>query len=139
MNTIDLAAMRQRLEDMRQEYAAQIKDLTTGEDQVLPSDPQHDGAISDDPADDADAMYDAERNIALADNARDQLEQVENALARIANGKYGICAACGKVIDARRLEALPYVQYCLEDQERIEHDVHANGQTDEVMPGTPPI
>lgn len=139
MSTIDLDIMRQRLADMRQEYAAQIADLTTGDDQVLSSDPGHDGSVSDDPADDADAMFDAERNAALASNARDQLTLVDGALARLANGTYGICQACGKPIDPRRLEALPYVQYCLEDQERIEHEFEPNPPSEEVMPGTPPI
>jgi DnaK suppressor protein len=120
MAEIDLDAMRQRLERLREEYQAQIQALTVGEDQVQPSDPQHDGSVSDDPADDADAMADAERNLSLADNARQQLELVNEAMARIDNGTYGICPDCGKPIDPKRLNAIPYAVYCLQDQ--IKHE-----------------
>jgi len=120
MAEIDLDAMRQQLERRREEYQAQIRDLTVGEDQVQPSDPQHDGNVSDDPADDAGAMADAERNLSLADNARQQLRLVDEALARIDSGTYGICPDCGKPIDPRRLNAIPYVVYCVQDQ--VKHE-----------------
>jgi DnaK suppressor protein len=120
MAEIDLDAMRQRLEQLRQEYQAQIEDLTVGEEQVIPSDPGHDGDVSDDPADDADAMSDAERDLSLADNARMQLELVEAALGRIEAGTYGVCPDCGRQIDPRRLNAIPYAVYCMDDQ--IKHE-----------------
>ncbi len=118
--TIDIAAMRTRLEQLRQEYQAQIDDMLTGEEVVVASDPGHDGDISDDEADDADALFDAERDLALVENARNQIELVDGALARIEAGTYGICMECGKQIDLLRLEAVPYAQYCLEDQ--IKHE-----------------
>ena len=120
MAEIDSNAMRQRLELLQQEYQSQIDDLTTGDDQVISSDPGHDGSVSDDPADDADAMADAETNMSLAGNARQQLELVNAALLRIDNGTYGTCPDCGRPIDPKRLEAIPYALYCLEDQ--IKHE-----------------
>jgi RNA polymerase-binding transcription factor DksA len=132
---LDLKAIRTRLEDMRQDYQAQIEDLTVGEDQVLPSDPGHDGSMSDDYADDADPMFQAENNLAQVANLRDLLDLVNGALARLDDGSYGKCLACGKPIDERRLEALPYAQYCLEDQQKHETNVGMP----EVAPGTPPI
>jgi RNA polymerase-binding protein DksA len=111
---------RERLEGMRAEQQAIITDMTTGEEQVFPSDPQHEGNVSDDSADDADAMADAETNMALVLNAREILDQIDAALARIDAGTYGICQICGKPIDERRLDVLPYAQYCLEDQRKQE-------------------
>jgi len=115
-----MQASRQRLEALRQEYAAQIDDLTVGDEGVTASDPAHEGSVSDDQADDADALFEAERNMSLANNMREQLDLVETALVRIDAGTYGICIDCGKPIDPRRLQAIPYAQYCLEDQEK--HD-----------------
>ncbi len=45
---------------------------------------------------------------------------VEQALARLADGKYGICVDCGKEIPAARLEAQPESIRCVEDQTRFE-------------------
>ena len=45
---------------------------------------------------------------------------VEQALARLADGKYGICVDCGKEIPAARLEAQPEAIRCVDDQRRFE-------------------
>ena len=47
------------------------------------------------------------------------LEQVEDALKRVADGTYGKCVECGLPIDEKRLEAIPWTPYCLEDQEKV--------------------
>jgi RNA polymerase-binding transcription factor DksA len=47
---------------------------------------------------------------------------VQAALPRLDNGTYGFCQRCGKPIDARRLEALPYAEYDLECQEIVERE-----------------
>jgi DnaK suppressor protein len=46
------------------------------------------------------------------------LERVEAALDRIKDGSYGKCLACGREISSARLEAIPWAEYCLEDQEK---------------------
>jgi len=48
------------------------------------------------------------------------LEQVEDALKRVADGTYGKCIICGRPIPPARLEAIPWTPYCLEDQEKID-------------------
>lgn len=120
MTPTEQTAVRERLEALRREYQDQIADLTVGDDEVPSSDPGHDGSVSDDPADDADALFEAERNQSLANNARVQLDLVELALARLAHGTYGLCQDCGQPIDPRRLAALPFAQYCLADQ--VKHE-----------------
>lgn len=47
------------------------------------------------------------------------LEQVEDALLRVADGTYGKCVICGKAIPPPRLEAIPWTPYCIEDQEKL--------------------
>jgi DnaK suppressor protein len=54
------------------------------------------------------------------------LSMVEGALGRIADGSFGVCASCEDEISARRLEALPWTQYCLRCQEARE-DVGGRG------------
>jgi RNA polymerase-binding transcription factor DksA len=45
---------------------------------------------------------------------------VQQALQRLAEGKYGICVDCGKEIPAERLKAMPEAIRCVEDQRRFE-------------------
>ena len=41
------------------------------------------------------------------------LDQVDAALARIAEGTYGTCAVCGDAIAEGRLEARPWTPFCI--------------------------
>lgn len=42
-----------------------------------------------------------------------QLRRISAALARLEAGDYGYCAACGEVIDPRRLDADPAAPLCI--------------------------
>ena len=46
------------------------------------------------------------------------LKEIEEAFARIEDGTYGTCLACGKPRPAERLEILPYTRYCVACQRR---------------------
>ena len=48
------------------------------------------------------------------------LTKVQEALHRIEGGTYGKCVACGREIEAARLEAIPWASYCIKDQEKEE-------------------
>jgi DnaK suppressor protein len=69
-------------------------------------------------ADTASETYERELDEGLEDDARDQLRQVDEALARIEAGVYGTCSLCGKAIPVERLEALPWTTLCIEDARR---------------------
>jgi DnaK suppressor protein len=53
---------------------------------------------------------------------RTTLRLIEAALRRIADGSFGVCVTCGEEIKKRRLEALPWTQFCLPCQEAIEEE-----------------
>jgi DnaK suppressor protein len=42
-----------------------------------------------------------------------ELAQINRALAQLDAGTYGMCSRCGRPIDARRLQALPYSDRCI--------------------------
>ncbi len=52
---------------------------------------------------------------------------IDQALLRIKEGSYGLCARCGNPIDERRLEAIPTARYDAACQAAIES---ANGEDD---------
>ncbi|MBN2290800.1 MAG: TraR/DksA family transcriptional regulator [Pirellulales bacterium] len=73
--------------------------------------------------DEIDAALDAahtEINSQLAELESRELAQVEEALARMEDGTYGICEASGKPIPLARLQALPYATLCIEAQRELE-------------------
>jgi RNA polymerase-binding protein DksA len=41
------------------------------------------------------------------------LREIDDALARIARGTYGICERCGQPIPRARLEVIPYARLCM--------------------------
>ena len=43
-----------------------------------------------------------------------RLKVIDSALARIIQGKYGLCIKCGRKIPHPRLEAIPYALMCIE-------------------------
>ena len=60
----------------------------------------------------------------LGERESQMIADIDQALLRIKEGSYGICARCGKLIDERRLEALPTARYDAACQALIES---ANG------------
>jgi DnaK suppressor protein len=50
----------------------------------------------------------------LEQEALRELRQIDKALARIAGGAYLNCGKCGKEIDANRLQALPWTEFCID-------------------------
>ena len=51
---------------------------------------------------------------ALVGSLRETLGDIDNALAKIDVGTYGICERCGRPIGEDRLEAMPAARLCIE-------------------------
>jgi|YNPBryunderm2012_1023409.scaffolds.fasta_scaffold11991_3 DnaK suppressor protein len=69
----------------------------------------------------------------LAELEARELAQVEQALLRLKQGKYGICAGCNCKIPLVRLNALPYSTLCIKCQREAENDsnwLESRGQHD---------
>jgi DnaK suppressor protein len=48
----------------------------------------------------------------LGEAERLEIQRIDAAIGRVEAGQWGICAACGEEIEARRLEALPWAIRC---------------------------
>jgi len=51
-------------------------------------------------------------------NAREALDEIKAALARLDDGTYGVCGACGRPIPVERLRAVPAARLCVACQQR---------------------
>jgi DnaK suppressor protein len=78
------------------------------------------GGAGDDQADAGAKTFQREYDLSLTQNARDLLVLSQNALARIDDGTYGVCASCGQPIGKARLQAFPRATLCLACKQREE-------------------
>ena len=70
------------------------------------------------------ASLESERNLTLRirDRQRKLRNKIEDALARIESGSFGICEVCGEQIGPERLEARPVTTLCINCKESQEKD-----------------
>src|SRR5947207_3662072 len=116
--SIDLKAMKSRLEAKRDELQRNIAGLTEAHPQ--PVDPIE---ASEGPQDFEEVAVDfleTQQEQSLLVNEQALLTEVQSALERIENGTYGKCIDCGQPIPEKRLEAIPWAARCVKDEERLE-------------------
>lgn len=77
---------------------------------------------SGDEADRASASFVHDMAMGTAARESRELKLIEEALARIEAGTYGGCEECGGPIAPARLQALPFAEYCIECQEKLEEE-----------------
>ncbi len=108
--SIDFKAAKQELLKLKDEYETRIDKI---EEHI--QNPQDD--LNEHWEDQAISYRQNDMRKNLMGEARQSLVYVENALSRIENGTYGECEVCGKQIEEKRLEALPYATLCMEHAE----------------------
>lgn len=65
------------------------------------------------PEDNAQEVEMFASNLALEDQLIKELREVDGALKRVENKKYGICTKCNGSIEHGRLKAYPAAEFCL--------------------------
>jgi len=110
---IDLDAIRRRLEMERVELLGKA-----GPPAV--SNPLTPDERDSDEADAAVTTDLRERAMWLAQDSRQKLELIQQALQRLEDGTYGRCQVCGGPINPERLEALPYATQCIRCQQQAD-------------------
>src|SRR6202521_36488 len=113
MDKKKLEYFRKRLETRQQELRRTVSRI------------EQDGRTVDedsaqDVADRAASSYTKEFLFSQSNNDRQILAMVENALSRIREGSFGECISCGKEINPKRLEAVPWTRHCIDCQEKLE-------------------
>ena len=65
-------------------------------------------------ADMASDSYDRELSLNIAGGEQEIVYEIDEALKRIEDGKFGKCITCEKKIPQKRLNAVPYAKYCIQ-------------------------
>ena len=106
-----LKAMRENLAHLRDETYQKIAEFRRDQGQEVLNSPG-------DEMDVARSTADVETHASLIERAEDRLRLIDQALARVENDTYGICAECGEDIPIERLKALPFALLCVDCQEK---------------------
>jgi len=75
-----------------------------------------------DEADFAAASMDSGRDYQIYVNQKKELEEINEALKKINEGRYGICEMCEEPIQEERLKIKPFAKYCIICREIIEKE-----------------
>ena len=109
----EYGALRERLQQQRQEMLDLYEhDVRAGQESA------DDG--TEDIVDRANNSYNRELMFSLSDSERQLLLQIDDALRRMDDGRYGHCSYCGRPINLKRLEAIPWARFCVDCQELAE-------------------
>ncbi|MEQ1790820.1 MAG: TraR/DksA family transcriptional regulator, partial [Nitrospiraceae bacterium] len=109
--------LQQMLMRKRQEI---IKEIEGSLGQSLIEDKQRRLESARDVGDQALMDLDRELGISLMEMRNRRRQAIDEALTRLTEGTYGICAECGVEISERRLEAVPFAKLCVECQSKEE-------------------
>lgn len=120
MNQTELAKYKAVLEKKRDELAHGLRNR---EDIAIEKTP--------DALDEVQLAGERELAIRNLDRESNLLRNVRSALARIADGSYGVCMHCEEDIKPKRMDAVPWTKYCIRCQEASDrHEFEADaGET----------
>ncbi len=116
----ELGTYRRRLEDLARRLRGDVDRMAAealGRNHAesgLSSVPMHLADVGTD-------NYDQEFTLGLIENENETLKMIDEALARVADGSYGVCSECGQPIARARLQALPYARHCIECARKLEN------------------
>jgi DnaK suppressor protein len=112
---MELDRARELLKQEREQIQQELEELRSrgGSDGELSNIDQH-------PADVGTELFEEERDQSMIDRLKHELELIDRAEERIANGTYGSSVESGEPIPDERLEAVPHAERTVEEQARIE-------------------
>jgi DnaK suppressor protein len=125
MNKTDLEKYKAMLEAKRTELSAGLRNR---EDIAIEKTP--------DALDEVQLAGERELAIRNLDRESNLLRNVKSALARVADGSYGVCLHCDEEIKPKRMDAVPWAKYCIRCQEaadRNEFETETGDSIDELL------
>ena len=122
MNKRKMTTLRNRLEGRKAEIESDVCYMADEMRSIGVEQDDENGALGNHIAEDGASVAEAERIVTVTEDLQDILAQVDAALERMNEGTYGVCQRCGQKIGEERLEAFPYVAYCISCQEIMERE-----------------
>lgn len=108
-----LKRFRILLEEEKTRLTDVIREIEDEQEELRLSETSSERSPDPNTAEGGSLAFEIEKELSLHENAKDLLSQAEEAVERINEGTYGICADCEKAIPVARLEALPHTKLCV--------------------------
>ena len=102
-----------RLLQLRKQLLEEMEELERNAQEEAPSFSMH-------MADAGTDSFDRDLALSLLGMEQDAVGEIDAALQRIRNGRYGVCELTGQLIPRKRLEAIPWARYTVEAQDEME-------------------
>ena len=113
MNAKETKKFKEQLLHLKEELLSLVRATTENEKEY----PSSEVGDSIDQAADSSAR---ELLFELNDSERHRLEDIDRALQKIEQGRFGVCENCGEKISKKRLQAVPYARFCINCKARME-------------------
>jgi DnaK suppressor protein len=104
----DVARLRDRLLELRRKL---LERLAGDESTIRTAEPQTE------PLDAAEQTREQDDSVTFAGHDQTSLAEIERALAKMQTGSYGLSEASGEPIGLRRLQAVPWARYTIDEEE----------------------
>ena len=111
MKTMNTLVIQSKLEKRRKDLLGRIERIT--------KDVRHTPGLEADFEEQAVQLENDDVLARLDSATRSEMHQIDSALARLNENRYGICEACHKPIASKRLGALPYATRCVKCETRL--------------------
>ncbi|AQS55534.1 TraR/DksA C4-type zinc finger protein [Novibacillus thermophilus] len=135
MKREQLEQLREELLRERQELEARLQESEHGGLAVSMNDAIGElSGYDNHPADVGTELYERGKDIALSEQREKRLREIDEALDRMADGTYGVCAECGREVPYERLKANPAAKYCAEHQPRSDEIDRRPAEEDVLAP-----
>jgi len=82
-------------------------------------------------SDDATRSFNRQMILNLGEQERETLKLVEEALYKIKNGDYGVCAVCEEPIPEARLDIVPFALHCVTCLDQVEKEIQRDHLIDD--------
>ena len=112
--------MDNKLLSIKKKLIKQREELLSEAENTLNSKISSEKESFPDPTDQAVAELDSNFTLRLRGREQKLLKKIDEAIARIESGTYGVCESCGEQISTKRLEARPVTTLCIECKTRQE-------------------
>lgn len=123
MNKKDLKHFRERLLEELEKIAASLDRFERNARESSQRDSSGDlSAYATHSADIGTDAMEREKDMMLASRESRTVLLIREALRRIDDGTYGACEECGESVGVKRLELIPYAQFCTRCQVKAERN-----------------
>jgi RNA polymerase-binding transcription factor DksA len=115
-----LKRLRAHLIEERDQQLRQAEELAAEAEELAQERDPGDTQFDEESGEGDTINVERERDLLLSATARQIVDAIDRALARMDAGTYGLCLPAGRKLSLERLEAIPYAEECVDCKARAE-------------------